>query len=302
MPIKSCTLPNGGGSGYQWGNHGKCYRSRAKAEAQAAAAHANGFTGDAKPTPKLLKPIPPNAGIEAAYRKQITVLLDEMTSSVEYWLKAGYRKNEPLMAQDSVSTDMQKIIQALIKRSIKKFDAFAPEAAEMFADKSFKHTDRTMMLQLKKMGWTVPFKVNKPMQDALNATIHENVGLIRSIPQEYLTDIEGAVMRSYAVGHDLKTMTDEIQRIGGVTRRRAAFIAHDQTSKANSVATRARSVALGFTKAVWRHSKGGKEPRPSHVAANGTVYEQAKGLLIDGEMILPGTLPNCKCLGVILVE
>ena len=34
------------GSGYQWGNHGKVYPTREGAEKQAAAAHANGFTGD----------------------------------------------------------------------------------------------------------------------------------------------------------------------------------------------------------------------------------------------------------------
>ena len=45
MPIKECTLP-GGGKGYQWGNHGKCYADRADAENQAEAAHANGYTGD----------------------------------------------------------------------------------------------------------------------------------------------------------------------------------------------------------------------------------------------------------------
>ena len=46
MPIKECTLPEGG-KGWQWGDHGKCYASRADAEKQEAAAHANGFTGDA---------------------------------------------------------------------------------------------------------------------------------------------------------------------------------------------------------------------------------------------------------------
>lgn len=35
------------GSGWQWGNHGKVYPTRAGAEKQAEAAHANGFTGDA---------------------------------------------------------------------------------------------------------------------------------------------------------------------------------------------------------------------------------------------------------------
>jgi hypothetical protein len=45
MPIKSCTLP-GGGSGYKWGNHGKCYKSRKQAQRQAAAAFANGYKGE----------------------------------------------------------------------------------------------------------------------------------------------------------------------------------------------------------------------------------------------------------------
>lgn len=45
MPIKECTLPEGG-TGYQWGDHGKCYPHRHQAEEQAAAAHANGYTGD----------------------------------------------------------------------------------------------------------------------------------------------------------------------------------------------------------------------------------------------------------------
>lgn len=46
MPIVECTLPKGG-KGFKWGGQGKCYPTRAEAERQAAAAHANGFTGDA---------------------------------------------------------------------------------------------------------------------------------------------------------------------------------------------------------------------------------------------------------------
>jgi hypothetical protein len=45
MPIKQCKLPSGS-DGWQWGDSGKCYADRADAEKQAAAAHANGYTGD----------------------------------------------------------------------------------------------------------------------------------------------------------------------------------------------------------------------------------------------------------------
>lgn len=44
MPIRECILPEGG-KGWRWGN-GHCYPDRADAEKQAAAAHANGWTGD----------------------------------------------------------------------------------------------------------------------------------------------------------------------------------------------------------------------------------------------------------------
>ena len=46
MPIEQCTLPEGG-HGWRWGEHGHCYRERADAERQGAAAYANGYAGDA---------------------------------------------------------------------------------------------------------------------------------------------------------------------------------------------------------------------------------------------------------------
>src|SRR5208282_2878778 len=47
MPIHTVTMPNGG-SGFQWGGHGKKYANRKDAERQAAAAHAHGYQGDAE--------------------------------------------------------------------------------------------------------------------------------------------------------------------------------------------------------------------------------------------------------------
>lgn len=46
MPIHRCTLPNGQGQGYMWGQHGKCFKNKKDALRQAAAAHANGYRGE----------------------------------------------------------------------------------------------------------------------------------------------------------------------------------------------------------------------------------------------------------------
>jgi uncharacterized protein len=48
VPIQSCTLPEGG-SGFRWGQHGKCYAERTDAERQEAAARANGWAEDEEP-------------------------------------------------------------------------------------------------------------------------------------------------------------------------------------------------------------------------------------------------------------
>ncbi len=97
-----------------------------------------------------------------------------------------------------------------------------------------------------------------PMNNALQATIAENVGLIRSIPEKYFTEVEGLVMRSVARGRDLSYLTDELQKRYGITRRRAALIAHDQNNKATSVMQAARQQSLGITQGVWKHSHAGK--------------------------------------------
>ncbi|MCH5894342.1 phage head morphogenesis protein, partial [Salmonella enterica] len=85
------------------------------------------------------------------------------------------------------------------------------------------------------------------MNTALQASITENVNLIRSIPQQHLTQVETLVMQSVSRGRDLKTLTDELEKRYGITRRRAALIARDQNNKATSVMQSARQRSVGIT-------------------------------------------------------
>jgi uncharacterized protein with gpF-like domain len=135
------------------------------------------------------------------------------------------------------------------------------------------------------------------MRDAMNATIEANVSLIKSIPSQYLTEVEGIVMRGFSSGRDLKTISDELQKRYGITARRAAFIAQDQNDKLTATVTQARRVELGLFDAEWQHSHAGKEPRPSHVKAGKEKkrFDVRKGCYIDGEWILPGQKPRCRC-------
>jgi SPP1 gp7 family putative phage head morphogenesis protein len=247
-------------------------------------------------TPKVARAVHANRGQAIHYRRRMQTLVDEMHESVLYWLTATYNQAPPVLAQDASPVKViRKQLRELAQRWRKRFDDSAPKIAEAYLKGSFKHTDSAMRQALTDAGWTVKFEMTPAVREAFEASLAENVGLIRSIPEQYLQQVEGAVMRSYAVGRDLETMVRDIKRIYPKAANRAALIARDQSNKANAVVTRARQTELGIVEAIWMHSHAGKVPRPDHVAANGKKYKVAEGCLISGEYIFPGELINCRC-------
>lgn len=252
--------------------------------------------------PKTCRAVHANRGIEAKYRKALQRLIAEMHGSVEYWLTAAYRKDPPRMAalveqaQDaSPSAKIKKVLDELARRWTDRFNDYAPKLAEAYLKGMFKASDSAFRQALKEAGWAVDFKMTPAVRDAFNASLEENVGLIRSIPEKYLQQVEGTVMRSYSAGRDLATMVKELKQLYPAASHRAELIARDQSNKANAIVNRARQMELGITDAIWMHSHAGKNPRHDHVAASGKRYKIAEGCLISGEFIQPGEEINCRC-------
>lgn len=243
-----------------------------------------------------LKPVRPNLGVEIDYQRQLVRLVDAMNESVVYWMCAAYRANPPAMAADaSPAEELRKVMRKLARRWIKAFDDAAAKIAEQFVTQTRDVAERNMMKILKDAGFAVPFRQTAAMRDAFDSSVVENVALIKSIPSQQFTKIEQAVMRSVQAGRDLKSLREDLLELGAKSKNRAAFIARDQANKSNAVMTKARRLSLGLTQAKWVHSRGGVHPRKSHVEADGTLYDTEKGCLIDGEYIMPGELPNCRC-------
>src|SRR6185312_17157869 len=138
-----------------------------------------------------LRPVVPNAGIEAAYRKKLDALIAEMHRSLMYWLKAGYRANEPEIAQDappgpdaggyepqprrqSPATAMRDRMRRLTRQWQTRFDKAAPELAKYFATAAADRSDATLRSILKKAGFAVQFQMTRAANDVLQATIAEN--------------------------------------------------------------------------------------------------------------------------------
>jgi uncharacterized protein with gpF-like domain len=246
---------------------------------------------------KTVEAIRPNAGVAAAYRAALDKLVKEMIHSFDYWIRAAYKRSPPhSIAMDALpAAELSRLIKRLGKRWQKKFNELSGDIAQKFAEQSLKTSDAAFKSALANAGWTISFKMTPETRDILYAIIQENVSLIKSIPSQYATEVQGIVMRSYTSGKDLHTMTNELQSRYKVTRDRAALISRDQSAKATSSLHTARQLEIGITRAIWKHSSAGKVPRQDHVAANGKEYDVAEGCYISGEYIKPGQLINCRC-------
>ena len=253
-----------------------------------------------KPKDKILRPVRPNAGIELAYRRKLDSLVKEMQASVAYFLTSAYRQNEPTIAQDETPAEaLQRAIRKLARRWLKRFDEAAPRLAKWFSQSAEKRSTAALKKILKDAGFTVQFQMTPAMRDVLDATVNANVSLIKSIPAQYFTEVEGMVMLSVQAGRDLGALTKDLEARYGITRRRAALIARTQNNMATASMNRARQLEAGLTEAVWVHSGGGKEPRPTHLKAGRehTHFSVAEGWFDPavGEHIQPGQLINCRC-------
>jgi len=249
----------------------------------------------------ILPSIKPNAVLEARFRKRLNALIEEMNKSVIYWIAAQWRKDTPVLAEDAKRrTPADKLAEQMEELAEKwkaRFDEAAEELSEYYAQGIADRSDKQLRAALRKSGFSVEFKPTKAQKDIISATVHESAALIKSIPDKYLTDATGDIMRSVQKGGDLAGLSKKLQENYGVTKRRAHTIARDQNNKATAALNRGRQIELGITEAIWRHSHAGKSPRPTHVKMNGKRYNVDEGMWDSavGEYVLPGQLINCRC-------
>lgn len=253
-----------------------------------------------QPAGKVLRAVRANAGLTAAYRRKMVALVDEMATSYRHWLVAQYRAKPPAMAMDaSAAKELQRALQGLGSRWLDRFDEAAPRLARWFLRSVSARSERALMQILRDAGMTVKFKMTPSMRDVVDATVAENVSLIRSIPLQYHQQVEGLVMRSVTAGRDLEQLNRDLLARYKITEKRAALISLDQNNKATSALMKARQTEMGIEQGVWLHSHAGKEPRPTHLANHGNVFSIQEGWFDPDpkvrERIWPGQLIRCRC-------
>lgn len=263
-----------------------------------------------------LPPISHSAATEIWYRRQLDKAIANMQASYDWWLSGKYEtavdanaERLPIadMAMDAAGDTPGRSADRLIGELArlreywrKYFDGFARKLAEQASEAWYQDNATAWSGKLKRAGFDIKMQLTPSQKLILKAKVPENVSLIRSIQEQYHKDVEGIVLRSFTKGRDLATMADELKDVGGVSTRRAAFIARDQSNKATAQMNSARQRELGLVWATWIHSSAGKEPREKHTRAGREqwVFNTQEGIdFHDGfGHVLPGEAINCRCI------
>ncbi len=222
-------------------------------------------------------------------------------------------------AREDIGRDQRiKALQARVRSAFAEIRAaavrdFPPKAKKVATRFAFgvERTNRAAMNA--QFGTIVPIQVfgSSPSVDVvLHATIHSNAGLITSIPNEQIAQVETVVTQAMDRGARVETLQREIAERFSVSDSKAELIARTETAKFNAALARTRQEDLGIEGGVWSNSHdervrgnpNGLYPKTSedHWHLEGQYFRFDDPPVVDektGLKALPGTRPNCRCVG-----
>lgn len=256
-----------------------------------------------KPAVLRGKPLRVSAGLQARYQQDLEQLVAEMTAASHKEIVALFESPpaQAFFAQDaSLSSQARIVTNALIRRVRKRFALKAKAIVDRMVAGADKASSASLHSSLRDLSGGLSLKTTalpSTTKEILASSVAENVGLIKSIADRYLTGVQGAVMRAISSGNGLQDLIPYLREQEGVTKRRARNIALDQTRKVYNGLNNGRCVSLGVTQGEWVHSGGGIHPRERHLAFDGKVFNLARGAPVgpNGAYVRPGEEPNCKC-------
>lgn len=206
---------------------------------------------------------------------------------------------------DASPSSMAEVVLNRIKTKYDKlFDALADSVVSKMIAKVTRNSTASLKLSL--ADYINPLEIDRTLTDnrlkeIIKASTKEAADLIKRIPERYLSEVQGEVMRSITSGNGLKDLVPYLTKRYDGNARWARHVAMDQTRKAYTSVNTARLTKLGIEQFRWVHSGGSRQPRKHHIELSGKIFRYDNPPIIDprtGQTGLPSVLPFCRCIAV----
>jgi hypothetical protein len=151
--------------------------------------------------------------------------------------------------------------------------------------------------------------------EEIRADLRNNIKELAEFDETNFDHIYDAALRSMTRGRDLATLAKAIMDLNlpAMTECRAGEIARILHNKATALINRDRQISVGIEYAIWMYANAPcmlnpRHPTPAdrsmdeaHKAADGTRYQVANGLVLNGRRTWPGRREGCRCFSKSIV-
>lgn len=276
------------------------------------------------------KPVRPDADTEREYAAQLRSLVRLMAKELYAEITPELKALKPQYAADTVvSLDswVDDIVAAIRRVSSRFTSSLFQAQASRIATRTISRAEAKNAEEFQNsINAAVGINMNAILRpaaiaDYVQASIIENVSLIKSVPEKYFQRVESVVLEGMKSGLAPTSIAKNIQEETGVTYKRAKFIARDQMAKINSDLTRKRQMDAGIE--LYRSldaddvrvsgNPAGRYPNAKikcwrisreDIGYGPGVYTVKDGASYAGLTNLhPGKHhPNCRCVAISLIE
>ena len=288
-----------------------------------------------KKPPKTLRPVKEPRMVELEYYRGLKKFTAFMKKYVRENLMPELKKLQPQYTQDGYTDDLGSIFNRM--RTTLLSAVPIQLASQMVRGVEIRNRKRFSGLLNSAFGVDVEgVLATTGLQEFTEAQIAKNATLIKSIPEEFIKNIETIVYNGVVSGADYATIakqisgTKDISSVFGKLDNRAKVIARNEVATINSQINQKRLQQLGLDLYIWRTSSdervrgkpGGRYPdaRPRHDTMDGkvckwddpTVYADSikqakegkwkKRSSINGPSQHPGEPIACRCIAEAVVE
>lgn len=249
-------------------------------------------------------PLHPNFAIQQEYVTSILALIRRMSDEVkrEMTRLLGGMSFDGAAMDENVAVSARVSMNALMSKYDTLFSRVAKKATRRMMARTLKNSSVTLGMSIRELSPNLSLKtdiLNDRLNEVISASTTEAANLIKLIPQKYLGEVQGAVMRSITTGGGLNDLVPYLNLKYDQNIRHARNVAMDQTRKAYNAINGERMRAIGVKKFKWLHIGGSQHPREDHVAMSGKTYSLDDPPVIDkrtGERGLPGQAIFCRCV------
>jgi len=251
--------------------------------------------------PKRAKPVDYDEALPRQYNRILQAIITAVNADIKRDILPAIQRAKPEYTADAWPSLMNALLTALAERwSGTLFKSQAQRIAAGTVRRAEAENGKAFLKSVNQAAGVEVFGAHsEALSTELEAAAIENAQLITKMTAEHINRIQTTIMENMRAGYAPSVIARNLQEKSGISRKRAKFIARDQTAKLNGELTKLRNQAAGIEYFRWSTSKDGRVGEDHRRAAERDVgygpgvYRWDK----PPKEGIPGraTRPNCRC-------